>query len=628
MPNEFVARLGLISRQDSQITGSLRVTGSIIVTGSVLSSQGFTGSLLGTASFANAIASITAGGVEGSVQYNASNTVTGGSNLILTTGTDPILNLSGSATAASLPTIRITSNVPNTNTGGQITFSSGSGTTYARISAGINGNIGVITFATRIVGAAGTTPVAQLNTNGFEMLQGGFTGSLSGTASIANLVNFLGLAIDSNYPVAIGGITPNQPAGLASYLGLTFNPVTNRLIVSQSVSASSFTGSLFGTASYVSGNVFTSQNPVLTASFAQNSTTASLANAVTVNSFVLDNNYRIAVGGLATGQNALSIYEGLTFNPVTNRLFVSQSVSASSFTGSLFGTSSWASNVLTASFITTAQTASFVTLAQTASFVTLAQTASFVTLSQTASFVATASWARNAITSSFIITAQTASFVTLAQTASYVLNAVSSSFATTSSFSTTASFASNGGVTQIIAGANISLSPTTGVGAVTITSTGAGGSAFPFTGSAIISGSLNVISHLGPSHVTGTFIVSGANGAGIFSQGATIADFVGGISNTGSYMVWRAPFSCSVVAMYGYREGGGAAKVNALRSGSSGTGLISASDLSLRTSSIWMPFIGTLQNTTFNAGDSLRLIMSGSASNSQLGVQVDFIRKF
>ena len=69
----------------------------------------------------------------------------------------------------------------------------------------------------------------------------------------------------------------------------------------------------------------------------------------------------------------------------------------------------------------------------------------------TGSLFGTASWA------------QSASNAINAQTASYVLQAVS------------ASFASNGGVTQLLAGPNITLSPTNGLGQVTITSTGGGG---------------------------------------------------------------------------------------------------------------------------------------------------------
>ncbi len=55
----------------------------------------------------------------------------------------------------------------------------------------------------------------------------------------------------------------------------------------------------------------------------------------------------------------------------------------------------------------------------------------------------------------------------------------------TASLFGTASFALNGGVTQLIAGTNISLSPAGGTGAVTITSTGGGGESFR-----IISGSV------------------------------------------------------------------------------------------------------------------------------------------
>ena len=54
-------------------------------------------------------------------------------------------------------------------------------------------------------------------------------------------------------------------------------------------------------------------------------------------------------------------------------------------------------------------------------------------------------------------------------TSSYATNALSASYAIT------ASYALNGGVTQIIAGPNITVSPTTGVGQVTISSTGGGG---------------------------------------------------------------------------------------------------------------------------------------------------------
>ncbi len=132
-----------------------------------------------------------------------------------------------------------------------------------------------------------------------------------------------------------------------------------------------------------------------------------------------------------------------------------------------------------------------------ASITATSVTASF-TGSLTGSLFGTASWTNNALR------AVTASFLdvgTYAITASW---AVSASQAITASRATSASFASNGGVTQIVAGTNVTISPTDGLGAVTINSTG-GGAAFPFTGNAIITGSLLVSgSSAGLSGITGS----------------------------------------------------------------------------------------------------------------------------
>jgi hypothetical protein len=84
MANEFVARNGLISQNNSTITGSLTVsnvlgtvfstnadtlvitgsaliTGSVIVTGSLTTTNGITGSLQGTASYSLTASFIDAG---------------------------------------------------------------------------------------------------------------------------------------------------------------------------------------------------------------------------------------------------------------------------------------------------------------------------------------------------------------------------------------------------------------------------------------------------------------------------------------------------------------------------------------------------------------------------------------
>lgn len=52
MANEFVARNGLISRDDSQASGSFKITGSLTVVGPINFNQGLTASLFGTASWA------------------------------------------------------------------------------------------------------------------------------------------------------------------------------------------------------------------------------------------------------------------------------------------------------------------------------------------------------------------------------------------------------------------------------------------------------------------------------------------------------------------------------------------------------------------------------------------------
>jgi hypothetical protein len=143
-----------------------------------------------------------------------------------------------------------------------------------------------------------------------------------------------------------------------------------------------------------------------------------------------------------------------------------------------------------------ASTASYVENAQTASYVQNAQTASYILNAVSSSYAATASYVTLAQTASYVILAQTASYVETAQTASYVLQAISSSFATTasyvlnaisSSFATTASYAD-----QALSSSY----------ALTASHLDNYIPPFPFTGSAIISGSLEVTGSLSVSDGT------------------------------------------------------------------------------------------------------------------------------
>jgi len=90
-----------------------------------------------------------------------------------------------------------------------------------------------------------------------------------------------------------------------------------------------------------------------------------------------------------------------------NRHTMTGSLNASEgFTGSLYGTASWALNTLTSSYVANAVSASYAATASlainaiTASYVVLSQTASYVLNAASSSYAATASWAINALTAS------------------------------------------------------------------------------------------------------------------------------------------------------------------------------------------------------------------------------------
>lgn len=292
---------------------------------------------------------------------------------------------------------------------------------------------------------------------------------------------------------------------------------------------------------------------------------------------------QLATSSLAIGTTNIGL--GATASTLTGLT----SVTSTSFTGSLFGTSSWANNATTASYVLNAVSASFASTAanantasyvlnavsssfastaanaNTASYVLQAVSASFATTAanaNTASFVTTAqtaSYVLNAVSSSFASTAanaNTASFVTTAQTASYVLQAVSASFATiaananTASFVTTAQTASYvlNAISASYAAINIQdesspqgssntinftgagVTATIGGGIATVNIPGGAGAAFPFTGSAIITGSLVVT-----GSTTSTLGFTGSLfGTASFATSASFAPFTGLRTKAGS----------------------------------------------------------------------------------------------
>jgi hypothetical protein len=300
-----------------------------------------------------------------------------------------------------------------------------------------------------------------------------------------------------------------------------------------------FTGSLFGTSSWAQNAVTASYilqavsaSFASTASSADNFTVRGTLTAQTIVVQTITSSTDFVTGSTKFGSLSTDTHQFTGSVSITGSLNVTGPTTINDLTGSLFGTASWANNATTASYILQAVSASFATSASqatTASYILQAESASFATSASqaiTASYVQTAqtaSYVLNAIsasfatsasqatTASYILQAVSASFATSASqavTASYILQAVSASFATnatnatnasTASYvaaanvvgtvtsashadqasnATTADFASiagNGGVTNIVAGAGITLIPTNGVGAVTVISSGGGG---------------------------------------------------------------------------------------------------------------------------------------------------------
>ena len=188
-----------------------------------------------------------------------------------------------------------------------------------------------------------------------------FTGSLLGTASHASNADKTfttsSTATTAHYLTFVDSDNnPGQYETVNTNLNLRYIPSTAKLQITGSVSASSFTGSLLGTASHA-----------VNASSATTSTTANQVKTITnaTNAF----NYLTFVDSdnASSDSEVVKTNSKLRFNPSTAILQITGSVSASSFTGSLLGTASYALNTPTASYALSAITASSSTTSYSAS---------------------------------------------------------------------------------------------------------------------------------------------------------------------------------------------------------------------------------------------------------------------
>ena len=321
-----------------------------------------------------------------------------------------------------------------------------------------------------------------------------------------------------------------------------------------------------------------SSSTAVSASYAINATTASYAQTASyADNFTVQGTLRAQTLVVQTITSSVEQVTGSTqFGSIisnTHQFTGSVSISGSlqvNGSDAIFSNQTSSMSVATASYVQNAQTASYVQNAQTASYVLNAVSASYATSALTSSYATTApysglqgtvpTWNQNttgtAATASYVLNAVSASYATNAlsasywsgsirnatsasyaltasyaanvpETASYALTALTASYwsgsiqnATSASYALTASYASNVPVT-----ASYALTANTASYALTasyISGSGAG-VGFPFSGSAVITGSLFVSSSFISGSFTGslegtasyaTFALSASNAPG------------------------------------------------------------------------------------------------------------------
>jgi hypothetical protein len=317
-------------------------------------------------------------------------------------------------------------------------------------------------------------PLGNLNITGATTSSLGFFGNLQGTASFASNANSASYA-----PTII----PNWVATTGS----------NQFIGNQGISGSvTLTGAVIGATSIF---LQPDANDVRYLQVYNTSPTDTHITASGGQIFLGDDQTYVKVDNYGSVER-IDIVAGNELVISSSIVNVTGSLIAPSITGSLQGTASYAINALSASnsvnsdssisssFAQTAISSSQSQNAVSASQSTNANTASYVLQAVSASYsnyAVSSSQSENSVSASYSNNSTSASYANNATSASFSQNTISgsfSNFAVSSSYAQTASFASNGGVTQILAGPNIIVSPLSGQGQVTISSTGTGTGSF------------------------------------------------------------------------------------------------------------------------------------------------------
>jgi hypothetical protein len=504
------------------VTGSAQVSGSLSVTG------GITGSLQGTASYAvtasysfNAVSAsyaLTASYLTGYVSpfpYTGSAIISG--SLIVTGSTTSTLGFTGSlsGTASYATTASYANNSTSASYAVTASYSDTSTSASYALTASYANNATTSQTASYILNAVSasyaiTASYANNSTSASYSISASHADSAI-SASYATTASYANNATNAQTASYILNAVSASYALTASYSN---NSTSASYAISASHSDSSISASYALSASYAN-NATTSQTAsyVLNAVSASYALTASYANNSTTASYAITASY--ADSATSASYSLTASYANIATNAQTAS-YVLNAVSASyALTASYANTSTSASYSTTASYALTASSADDFLVrgtltAQTIVVQTITSSIDFVTGSTrfgslidnthiftgsisvsgsitvgndvinnlTASNATSASYANNATSASYALTA---SYANNSTSASYTNNSTSASYSnssTSASYALTASHAINGGVTQILAGANVTIAPTNGQGQVTISATGGGGSNF------------------------------------------------------------------------------------------------------------------------------------------------------
>jgi hypothetical protein len=236
--------------------------------------------------------------------------------------------------------------------------------------------------------------------------------------------------------------------------------LTGNLIVSGSSTfigpvTGNITGSLLGTASFAdqatSASYALSSSYAVSASYAFNAISASYALTASYLNPIIQNvliTGSLTVSGSSTFTNiGPSVFSGSIFqteNTASLSYVTASIVKATSFTGSLLGTASFADNATSASYALSssyAVSASYAQQATSASYALSSSYAEFASQAESASYSISGSHTQFAISASYALSSSNAISSSYAISASYAFNATSASYALSGSYVISASYA-------------------------------------------------------------------------------------------------------------------------------------------------------------------------------------------